>query len=1042
MFISLSRSLVRFSLLLALSNVTWAPLKAESPPPSPTFLDPTPADLTVSCYNNRPADLSLNAQTDAGVVAVPPRDSLSSGSALCSGGVLFRIWEITTPQGSVRTQQSITFGPSNAGPSINPSINNRPDTVECSRVNNPTDPLNYQAWLTRNQVRIAAAILPGCAPVVSITNNAPPDLAGVDCDDRTAVIYTVTDQCGVFTTVVFNYVITDRTPPQLIGVPANLTINCHDPLPDRASVTVQDCNPNPMLVFNEINNRGNSGCSQFEYQILRTWTAVDSCGNSSSRTQTISVVDDEQPSFQVPFDEQLLCTQNFNNLDLTGRPTQLNDNCTPIDQLMVSHTDNIIYQPNCNFNFNIQRTWRVVDLCGNSSVQVQNIFVADNQPPNFTAPPNVAVRCDELFNFDLVGRPFNLFDNCTENPNTEFTDQVLPGSCPQSYQVRRNWRIFDNCGNSRMHVQNIDVVDTVGPTFATPPTDLITSCNNELFQDLVFNQWVNNFAGARPQDGCSPDSTLLLQIFVSGTTQIPIIPPFTCDAQDGTVRKLLVDVIATDQCGNQTLRTVEFRQIDTLAPILLTCPTGMVVATDPGECDAALNLPLPTVIDQCVTGFPAAHRSRDTVIITSNAAPGQQGVTPVNAIVLNLPAVLPLPLNALMPSTLTLRLVNVDAEGSEEFFFIYDEDNNLLGTTERTQVQCGSVSMTFTIPQQEFNLWAADGMITFRLVPNIPSNQLGSFAINNLCVGISRVEAELLTTVRRLSPIDLVVSIDDELPFTTSPLAAVQSSLEQGIHQVRYQVVDCAGNTSECSYSVTVEDQEAPEISCPGAMSVVLANDSCVANRRVALPLAAQDNCSIYETQRLLAPAEGSGRLFRFSFDPNLNSYQAQPIVASFPPIAPYAFDTVEISVHYQGDFSSPSAILDVLTDDGILLGSTAVGEASCSATGQLRLRLTAAQFNALVGDGTFGLVMSPRPVVVPPGVSGDGVNPCSNTVGQDGENDGLSYAFAELSYQILRPIYFATGATTVGPSSTSEANPQPVVDLNVGETNFTYVLK
>ncbi len=69
-----------------------------------------------------------------------------------------------------------------------------------------------------------------------------------------------------------------------------------------ASVTASDdCDPAPELVFAE--TRIDGGCPG-EYGLRRSWSATDDCGNETSATQSISVVDTTPPVIEP--DERIL----------------------------------------------------------------------------------------------------------------------------------------------------------------------------------------------------------------------------------------------------------------------------------------------------------------------------------------------------------------------------------------------------------------------------------------------------------------------------------------------------------------------------------------------------------------------------------------------------------------------------------------------------------------------------------------------------------------------------------------------------------------
>src|SRR5207247_2603268 len=105
--------------------------------------------------------------------------------------------------------------------------------------------------------------------------------------------------------------------------------------------------------------------------------ATDACGNSSSCSQTVAVVDRSPPA--------LACV-----------PSRAVDSQTPwsfedpvafdivdgikVTVAIVSTTTNVI----CGNNFAVTRTWSATDSCGNSNRCSQTIFVTDTTPPTLT----------------------------------------------------------------------------------------------------------------------------------------------------------------------------------------------------------------------------------------------------------------------------------------------------------------------------------------------------------------------------------------------------------------------------------------------------------------------------------------------------------------------------------------------------------------------------------------------------------------------------------------------------------------------------------
>ncbi len=1018
------------------------------------FIDGAPADLTEACFSDAPAAPQLRAGQVLGggiidTFLVSAFDSLSAPNAACTGGTLFQIWQISGNLNSAREIREISFGPPppDDGPSFELAL--LPvsrDTVDCNNVNNPGHPDSYDRWLGDRRVAASAAVRMGCAPVVSVDDDAPVELINFSCNDSLRVTFVATDLCGGTASLEFVYLTVDTTAPVLLGIVSDtIQLTCTDVVPPVPEVTITDCDTSAMLTFTETSTQLFDGsCSEYAYDIERTWAAVDRCGNTNIIRRRYEVRDTEPPNFTRPFNAQLTCLEDPYDLDLTGRPSALSDDCSPTESLEVTFTDEIIGAGACQNSFNVQRTWTVTDLCGNSRVRVQQIRVRDNLPPTFTAPEAaVTANCDDYQNTNVTGTPTNLIDQCDESVNLSFTDVITPGDCSGNFTVAREWRIFDDCGNSRTFTQMITVQDTTRPVLITAPTDLVTSCNSNRSQEFIFNSWIQDLGGAEFADGCTPAAELTINVFVSGTEEQPLLPPINCTEADGTVRRLAVDIIVSDDCGNTTTTTMEYRQVDEQPINIFDCPESMVIGTDMGTCTATVNLPAPTIQDQCSSSNLIQLNLRDTVAITSQAMnQAELGSVPVDPLVFNLEVPNELPVNGFTTGIFTITLENIDAEGEDEFFYIYDEEGTLLGTTERGTVQCETVVTVDSITPFQFTRYARDGVISFRLEPNIPAGRPGTFAINNLCDGGSTARIHLRQAAFRLTEIVYEIDIDGNGFNRVNPIGPLTTSLEVGLHQITYRATDCGGAVDECSYTITVEDQEPPVITCPAPIEVIVAEDACFAELDVPLPVSVFDNCSAYVISSERFPLTNNFALFPFNFDPNLNSFQAGPVDLTLQFVPENVLDTVDLDFYFRGMFSNRNAILDIFLPDGSILGSTNRGDATCDTEGVLRIRISASDLLAQVNEvNQLELSLRPRAVTVPPGQEGDGITPCDeDSISQAGGNDGVSGVYVRATYRTLFLRYLATGATTVPPMTTNFLQPIPRVAFNQGITTFSYV--
>ncbi len=124
-------------------------------------------------------------------------------------------------------------------------------------------------------------------------------------------------------------VVHDDTPPTF-DVPDDITIEC-DQDPEDLTITgdisnvMDNCDPNPTSGYTDVVDL--SGCGGYTGTITRTWTATDECGNSTSIDQIITIVDTTPPTFTVPPDVTIDCTQDPNDLEITGDVTDAMDNC-------------------------------------------------------------------------------------------------------------------------------------------------------------------------------------------------------------------------------------------------------------------------------------------------------------------------------------------------------------------------------------------------------------------------------------------------------------------------------------------------------------------------------------------------------------------------------------------------------------------------------------------------------------------------------------------------------------------------------------------
>src|SRR4029078_12110374 len=151
-----------------------------------------------------------------------------------------------------------------------------------------------------------------------------------------------------------------------------------DNIPAPALVTATDnCDATPSVTMMETNNQDADleGCGHYPYDITRTWTATDACGNNSSASQTIHVSDTGNPTLVgVP----ATATASCDNIPAPALVTAT-DNCdaTPSITMIETSTQDADLEACAHYTYDITRTWTATDACGNSSSASQTIHGID-----------------------------------------------------------------------------------------------------------------------------------------------------------------------------------------------------------------------------------------------------------------------------------------------------------------------------------------------------------------------------------------------------------------------------------------------------------------------------------------------------------------------------------------------------------------------------------------------------------------------------------------------------------------------------------------
>jgi hypothetical protein len=205
--------------------------------------------------------------------------------------------------------------------------------------------------------------------------------------------------------------------------------------------------------------------------VTRIYSIADSCGNTNTCAQLITIDDAENPIITCPADLTAIC-------DINEQPVYTNfaafqsaggsatDNCG-IDGAtfqLVSETSDGATCPEV-----VTRIYSIADSCGNTNTCSQIITIDDAENPVITCPSDLTAVCDiseqpAYTNFvAFQGAGGSATDNCgIDGATFQLVSETSDGAtCPEV--VTRIYSIADSCGNTNTCSQIITIDDAENP---------------------------------------------------------------------------------------------------------------------------------------------------------------------------------------------------------------------------------------------------------------------------------------------------------------------------------------------------------------------------------------------------------------------------------------------------------------------------------------------------------------------------------------------------------------------------------------------------
>ena len=145
------------------------------------------------------------------------------------------------------------------------------------------------------------------------------------------------------------------------------------------------------------------GACAGDYSITREFTATDDCGNATSSTQTITIIDTTAPVLTIPADYTAECSDAHPMDDASAT-----DNC---GEVTIDVVETTTAWRLCAGDYTITREFTATDDCGNATSATQTITIIDTTSPVLTMSQLTTLQSAQTL---ILWMHASATDNCGE----------------------------------------------------------------------------------------------------------------------------------------------------------------------------------------------------------------------------------------------------------------------------------------------------------------------------------------------------------------------------------------------------------------------------------------------------------------------------------------------------------------------------------------------------------------------------------------------------------------------------------------------------
>ncbi|MEO5906087.1 MAG: hypothetical protein ABIQ11_05140, partial [Saprospiraceae bacterium] len=320
------------------------------------------------------------------------------------------------------------------------------------------------------------------------------------------------------------------------------------------------------------------------------WTATDMCGNSSSLSVIVHVVDQTPPVFA---NTSTVMTIGCNDPLPENFAT---DNC---GNTVMTISDEVI-PGNCVYEYDVHRILTAVDACGNIATLHQTIHVGDGSGPVISGVDEVV--CDDISMPDVTA-----WDPCAEEfVDVVMTQEELDIPCQDGIVMLRTFTATDACGNVSQVKQTFILDDNTAPEIQIPSHSIIHNYLNQLSNfalqsDAETMGWLDDLEGGSVSafDDCGEEIDPLFDLEVT--------PADDCE-EDGYFERRVYSWSVSDACGNEATISFIVDIMDDVPPVFSGVPADETIICE--------GLPLVPAVDADDSAEPVV------IVYTEEILPG------------------------------------------------------------------------------------------------------------------------------------------------------------------------------------------------------------------------------------------------------------------------------------------------------------------------------------------------------------------------------------------------------------------------------------